>query len=73
MGLIQDVIMIYVILYQICQYLRKEFIIQVLNFLTTFFLAIKQLVNDVSKFKADLKTFLLINSFCNLEEYFSWK
>jgi len=34
---------------------------------------IKQLSNDISKFKAALKRFLYTKSFYTLEEYYSWK
>jgi len=34
---------------------------------------IKQLSNDISKFKPALKRFLYTNSFYTLEEYYSWK
>jgi len=34
---------------------------------------IKQLSNDISKFKPALKRFLYSNSFYTLEEYYSWK
>jgi len=34
---------------------------------------LKQLSDDISKFKAALKRFLFTNSFYILEEYYSWK
>jgi len=36
-------------------------------------LTLKQLSHDIPKFKADLKRFFLTQSFCTLEEYYSWK
>jgi hypothetical protein len=34
---------------------------------------IKNLLNDVNKFKLALKKFLLVGSFYSLDEYFEWR